>query len=119
MEPLPEGCWYINDIIWAGGRDNYEGAIFQSGIGPVTIPLNYLGPYLTERSAIEIHVDWNWQIAPGTSGCVGIYNARDMAALIRWLRDTNPRQLFVDWELGSCPSPDSFSRSYLIEETEN
>ncbi|MGK7923566.1 MAG: glycoside hydrolase family protein [Trichodesmium sp.] len=105
-EPLPEGKWYVNDIIWADGRDNYYGQIFQSGIGPVTVPLDYLEPGTTERSAIEIHIDWNRNYgAPGTVGCIATYNIADYKTFIGWLRDTDPRSLYVDWKLGTCPKP--------------
>lgn len=103
-EPLPEGKWYINDIIWADGRDNYYGNIFQSGIGPVTVPLDYVAPGRTERSAIEIHIDWNrGSGTPGTVGCIATYNIDDYKQLVNWLRDTDPRNLYVDWGLGTCP----------------
>ncbi|MEW6491195.1 MAG: peptidoglycan-binding protein [Cyanobacteriota bacterium] len=104
-EPLPEGKWYINDFVWAGGKDNYNGTIHQSGIGPVTIPLKYVGPGKTQRSAIEIHIDWNRKTSAGTAGCIGIYTIADYKQLVSWLRDTDPRDLFVDWELGTCPKP--------------
>ncbi len=105
-EPLPEGKWYIQDIVWADGRDNYYGQIFQSGIGPVTVPLDYIEPGTTERSAIEIHIDWNRNSgAPGTVGCIATYNIADYKRFITWLRDTDPRDLFVDWKLGTCPKP--------------
>lgn len=105
-EPLPEGKWYINDIIWADGKDNYYGNIFQSGIGPVTVPLDYVAPGRTERSAIEIHIDWNRDYgAPGTVGCVATYNIDDYKQFVSWLRDTDPRDFYADWGLGTCPKP--------------
>lgn len=105
-EPLPEGKWYINDIIWADGQDNYYGQIFQSGIGPVTVPLDYIEPGTTERSAIEIHIDWNRNYgSPGTVGCIATYNIADYKRFITWLRDTDPRDLYVDWKLGTSPKP--------------
>lgn len=104
-EPLPEGKWYISDLIWAAGKDNYNGAIHQSGIGPVTIPLKYVEPGKTQRSAIEIHIDWNRKTSPGTAGCIGVYSIADYKQLVSWLRDTDPRDLFVDWKLGTCPQP--------------
>ncbi len=105
-EPLPEGKWYINDILWADIKDNYYGRIFQSGIGPVTVPLDYLEPGTTERSAIEIHIDWNRNYgSPGTVGCIATYNIADYKRLVSWLRDTDPRSLYVNWRLGTCPKP--------------
>jgi lysozyme len=105
MEPLPEGRWKINDILWAAGKDDYGPAIFQSGLGPVTTPIDYAGPGSTERGAIEIHIDWNKSGAPGTAGCIGINTVNDYKTLVRWLRDSDPRDLYVDWKLGTCPQP--------------
>ncbi|NEO57025.1 MAG: murein L,D-transpeptidase [Okeania sp. SIO3B5] len=105
-EPLPEGKWYIRNIVWCDGKDNYEGNTFSSGIGPVTVPLDFLEPGTTERSAIEIHIDWNRQYgSPGTVGCIGVYDTNSFKKFVRWLRDTNPRHLYVDWKLGTCPQP--------------
>ena len=105
MEPLPEGKWSIGDVEWCGGKDNYEGAVWNSGLGPAKIELGYLGPGTTARAGIEMHIDWNRATAPGTAGCVGLLNVADFKTLVGWLRDTNPRTLYVDWGLGSCPAP--------------
>ncbi|NEQ36999.1 MAG: murein L,D-transpeptidase [Okeania sp. SIO3I5] len=104
LEPLPEGQWYVNDIEWADGIDNFIGAAYTDGIGPVTVPISYTGPDSTERSAIEIHIDWNHRYSPGTAGCIGLHSVQDMERLIDWLRDTDPRELYVDWGLGTCPN---------------
>ncbi len=104
-EPLPEGKWYIHDIRWAGVKDDYYGASMGSGIGPVTVRVDYQDPKSTERSAIEIHIDWNRRTLPGTAGCVGIYNIADYKKFVSWLRDTDPRYFYVDWGLGTCPAP--------------
>ena len=109
MEPLPEGKWYINDILWAGGKDKYGPTVFSNGLGPVTTPIKYVGPNSTRRSAIEIHIDWNGKYChgpcPGTAGCLGIYDIADYKKLVSWLGDTNPHDLYVDWGLGTCPQP--------------
>jgi lysozyme len=105
MEPLPEGKWFIQNIEWADGRDNYSGAVWNNGLGPAKIRLDYLEPKRTGRSAIEIHIDWNRAGAAGTAGCIGIHNVPDFRKLVGFLRDTDPRSLFVDWELGTCPKP--------------
>lgn len=105
MEPLPEGRWFIRDIEWAAGKDNYEGEVWNNGLGPAKIRLDYKGPGRTARSAIEIHIDWNRRGAPGTAGCVGVQNVADFRRLAGWLRETDPRDLFVDWGLGTCPTP--------------
>ncbi|NET44843.1 L,D-transpeptidase family protein [Okeania sp. SIO2B3] len=104
LEPLPEGKWYVHDIEWAAGIDNYEGDVWSTGIGPVTVPLDYIEPNSTERSAIEIHIDWNQGYSPGTAGCIGLYSVEHMERLVEWLRDTDPRYLYVDWGLGTCPA---------------
>jgi lysozyme len=105
MEPLPEGRWRIDDIVWCAGRDVYGPAVFASGLGPVSTPIAYAGPGRTERSAIEIHLDWNRKGAPGTAGCIGIHTLADYRLLVSWLRERDPRDLYVDWGLGSCPPP--------------
>lgn len=104
LEPLPEGRWGIEDIAWAKGRDNYN-ASWGPGLGPVSIPLRYLGPGSTARSAIEIHIDSNARTSPGTAGCIGVAGEADYRQLVSWLRETDPRDLFVDWRLGTCPQP--------------
>lgn len=104
LEPLPEGRWGIEDVAWAAGKDNYSGN-WGPGLGPVSTPLRYLGPGTTERSAIEIHIDSNARTSPGTAGCIGIANESDYRKFVTWLRDANPRDLFVDYGLGTCPKP--------------
>ena len=104
LEPLPEGRWGIEDVAWAAGKDNYSGS-WGAALGPVSTPLRYLGPGTTERSAIEIHIDNNARTAPGTAGCIGIANEKDYRKFVEWLRDTDPRDLYVDYGLGTCPTP--------------
>jgi lysozyme len=106
FEPLPEGVWSIQTIAWCDGKDNYNGRIFASGLGPVSTPISFKGPGTTRRSAIEIHLDWNRNDgAPGTAGCIGIHSVHDYKKLVTWLRESNPQELFVDWGLGTCPAP--------------
>ena len=107
FEPLPEGKWSLHDIEWRDGRDNYGGKVWNSGLGPAKIRLDYKEPGMTQRSAIEIHIDWNrrHERGAGTAGCIGIHNVADFKILVGWLRETNPRDLFVDWGLGTCPQP--------------
>lgn len=104
LEPLPEGRWGIEDVAWAAGKDNYSGS-WGPGLGPVSTPLRYLGPGTTERAAIEIHIDSNARTSPGTAGCIGIATENDYRTFVSWLRDTDPRDLFVDYNLGTCPKP--------------
>lgn len=105
MEPLPEGHWHLNNLNWCDGRDNYSGNVFNNGLGPVSLPIDYIGPGTTDRLNIEIHPDWNSSAAPGTAGCIGISRAngcQDYKTFVSWLRDTDPRDLYVDWGLGTC-----------------
>lgn len=103
LEPLPEGRWGIEDVAWAAGKDNYAGN-WGPGLGPVSTPLRYLGPGKTERSAIEIHIDSNARTSPGTAGCIGIANEADYRKFVSWLRESDPRDLYVDYGLGTCPA---------------
>jgi hypothetical protein len=104
LEPLPEGRWAVDDVQWQAGKDNYSGN-WGPGLGPVSTPLRYVGPGTTERSAIEIHIDSNARTSPGTAGCIGIANEADYRKFVNWLRDTNTKDLFVDYKLGTCPAP--------------
>lgn len=116
MQPLPEGKWRIEDIKWAGGpqhKDDYSGKfvfpVSGNGVGPVSTPLTYVGPNSTQRKYIEIHIDWNRRPScPGTAGCVGLYTIADYQRFFSWLREnSNPqmRDFYVDWGLGTCPTP--------------
>lgn len=102
LEPLPEGRWGVENIEWAKGRDNY-GASWGPGLGPVWVPLNYQAPGKTERSAIGIHYDENHGVAPGSAGCVVLRSIADVKRCVELLRKHDPRLLFVDWKLGTCP----------------
>lgn len=96
LEPLPQGRWQIEDIAWAAGPDNYSGN-WGPGLGPASVPLTYLGPGTTQRSAIEIHYDANHGTSPGTAGCVGLNSITDLKTLVGWLRRLDPQVLVVDW----------------------
>ncbi len=100
-EPLPEGRWKIRNILWAGSPDVYDKKIFKDGIGPVKIPIDFVPKSGTERDLIQIHIDWNRSTAPGTAGCIGVASVADFKRLVTWLRDTDPRELVVDWKLKS------------------
>jgi lysozyme len=96
LEPLPQGRYRIQDIAWAAGKDNYSGN-WGPGLGPASVPLTYLGPGTTQRSAIEIHYDANHGSSPGTAGCVGVNSIADLKNLVGWLRRVDPKGLVVDW----------------------
>ena len=104
-EPLPEGKWKLHDLEWAGGKDVYDGKVWNNGLGPVKIRMDYIPVTGTRRSLIEIHLDWNKSTLPGTAGCIGVNSIADFKILVKWLRETDPRDLYVDWGLGSVKLP--------------
>ncbi|MBS1794367.1 MAG: glycoside hydrolase family protein [Acidobacteria bacterium] len=105
FEPIPEGKWFVHDIQWAGGKDVYNGPVWNSGLGPAKLLLEFVPPKGTNRVAIMMHLDWNKSTYPGTAGCVGIDSITDFKRLVGWLRETDPRDLYVDWGLGSVKLP--------------
>ncbi len=112
-EPLPQCDYDIKDIVWSGGPDDFAAQAFNSGTGPVFVPLDPLVAGLTRRDGFEIHIDWNrypfspgaanGRSAPGTAGCIGLLSVADYKILVSWLRAHNPRRLTVDWGLPQSP----------------
>ena len=108
-EPLPQCLYDIKDIVWSRSPDDFAAPAFNSGTGPVFVPLEPVKPPLTRRDGFEIHIDWNrypfspgaanGRSAPGTAGCIGILSVADYKILVSWLRAHNPRRLVVDWGL--------------------
>jgi hypothetical protein len=98
LEPLPQGRWQIHRAEWAGGVGNWQ-ASWGPALGPVSIPLTYMGPGSTRRSAIEIHWDANHGTSPGTAGCIGTNSIADLKTILDWLRESDPKELVVDWNL--------------------
>jgi lysozyme len=105
LEPLPEGLWGIGGIEWASGKVDDYAASWGPGLGAVWVQLSYQGPGTTEREAIGIHLDANAAASPGSAGCVTFNKVADLKTLVSWLRADNPRELYVDWGLGTCPAP--------------
>lgn len=105
FEPIHEGRWTISDIAWRDGRDNYRGRVWKPGLGPAKIFMCYEGPGTSRRSHIEIHIDWNRSGSPGSAGCITTYDVAGFKRLVGWLRDTDPRSLYVDFGHGTCPEP--------------
>jgi lysozyme len=110
FEPIPEGRWSIGNILWKAGKDVYGPRVWSNALGPVKIFLCYQGtPHPTQRRKyIEFHIDWNRHSgSPGSAGCVTLYDEGDFKILVEWLRTTEPepRSLYVDWKLGTCPTP--------------
>lgn len=96
MEPLPQGSYYVHDIDWAGGKDNWN-ASHGAGIGPVFISV--VCAEEKRRGDFGIHMDFNRTTSPGTAGCLGVIGESDMRDLVTWLRKLDPRELKVDWGL--------------------
>ncbi len=112
LEPIPQDRYYIADIDWAGGKDNYNAAHPHpnDGLGPVyvelikpkerhkTCSLKGIGC----RDEFGFHADWNWiqhERSAGIAGCVCPTTKDDLKELVRLLRKHNPRLLIVDWGL--------------------
>ena len=102
LEPLPEGRYRVGSIEWKGGTDVYAGS-WGAGLGPVWVGIEYEAPGTTARSALGIHLDENQGSSPGTAGCVGIRSMDELKRLVSLLRKHDPKLLFVDWKLGTCP----------------
>src|SRR6266853_3921382 len=63
-QPLPQGYWKIGSEAWNAGQDNFN-SYFNPGLGPVVWDL--IPQFETERSAIEVHYDANWDTSSGTN----------------------------------------------------
>ena len=106
FEPLPEGRWTISNVKWADGKNNFNGRVWSKGLGPAKIFMCFKQPGTTRRSAIEIHIDWNKSGGkPGSAGCICPHDVAGFKTLLSWLRDTDPRSVYVDWGLETCPEP--------------
>jgi lysozyme len=106
MEPTPElkRGYKIHDIEWAGGKDNFNGAVHSDGLGPWIVWLEE-DPADCRRSQICFHQDWNRNVAPGSAGCIVFYNNTDSKKFITLLRKADPRTLYVDWNLSYVALP--------------
>jgi hypothetical protein len=98
LEPIPQPpkkdqFYYIHDIEWAGGKDNYD-EDFSTALGPVKVWLENKFPM--RRSEFLFHVDGG---APGSAGCLCVTSLADLKRLVALLRRHNPRKLVVDWNL--------------------
>lgn len=96
MEPLPQGTYRVEDIAWAGGKDNWE-ASHGAGLGPVFVPV--ICPDEKRRGEFGIHMDYNRSVASSTAGCIGVIGESDMRSIVKFLRQYDPRTLKVDWGL--------------------
>ena len=96
MEPCPQGLYRVEDIAWAGGKDNWD-ISWGDGLGPAFVPI--ICSEEKRRGEFGIHVDYNRSRAPGSAGCVVMTTIEDMKNLIQFLRKYDPRELYVRWGL--------------------
>lgn len=95
MEPLPQGDYTVFDMQWA--EFNSWSQSLGAGIGPVFVPIVCSAE--KRRGEFGIHMDYNRAISPGTAGCIGMLDKRDMQKLVDLLRVYDPKLLKVDWGL--------------------
>jgi lysozyme len=108
LEPIPQSRYFVADIEWAGGKDDFvtPHPHPMNGIGPVFVPLVRTIPIRDRergnsggRDAFGFHIDNNNSFAPGSAGCVCVSTIPELKELVRLLRLYDPRDLFVDWGL--------------------
>ena len=112
-EPLPQCDYDIKDIVWSGRPGDFAAQAFNSGTGPVFVPLEPLvaGLYASGRVRNPYRLEplsflfpaANGRSAPGTAGCIGLLSVADYKILVSWLSAHKPRQLTVDWGLPQSP----------------
>jgi hypothetical protein len=96
LEPIPQGRYHIGNIMFANGKDNYEGS-WGNGLGPVWIGLD--ADFSDDRGAFGIHLDSNIGASPGSAGCVVVRDVPELKRLAAALRKHDPKTLIVDWKL--------------------
>jgi hypothetical protein len=103
-EPLPEGRYSVGRVEWASGKaGDYSKSWPDPGLGPVWVSITYSAPGVTDRSALGFHVDANAPVAPGSVGCVVFRSMADLRTFVGWMNQHNPKELYVNWGLGTCP----------------
>lgn len=96
MEPIPQGSYTIQNISWAGGKDNWS-AIHNAGIGPVFVP--FVAKFSDDRGAFGFHQDHNINNAPGSAGCIVFASLDETKRAVAALRKFDPKTLKVNWNL--------------------
>lgn len=96
LELIPQGRYRIGDIVFANGKDNYEGS-FGAGLGPVWVPLD--AEFSDDRGAFGFHLDSNIGSSPGSAGCVVFRELSDLKRFVAALRKYDPRILSVEYGL--------------------
>ncbi len=108
MEIIPEGHYRLGAPEFKGGPGDFA-SIWTDGLGPVVVEITNAVPNQTRRGDLEIHSDWNQATSPGTAGCIGIDaqagNLAQLKTVLTWFATDAPRDLYVDWGLGTCPGP--------------
>lgn len=112
LAPIPQDNYYISDIDWADGKDNYNASHPDAGdgLGPVWVELVKSKEAKEScrlkdigcRDAFGFHADWNWiqsGTSPGSAGCVCPTKINGLKELVELLRKYDPRLLVVDWGL--------------------
>lgn len=102
LYPAPEGKYTVEDISWAGGKDNYD-ASHGEGLGPVFVPFE--PQFNTKRGAFGFHLDSNRANSPGSAGCMVFSTLDDLKSFVAALRKYDPKLFVVDWGLRA---PSSF-----------
>lgn len=90
--PIYEGVFVIGAI---------EEGNWGAGIGRYWVDLTPLPEFrLNNRSALGFHIDANFEVSPGSAGCV-VLQEHDWPRLLQWLRaKARPRYLIVDHGFG-------------------
>lgn len=96
MEPIPQGKYRIENILFANGKDNYSGE-HGPGLGPVWVGLT--ANFSDDRGAFGFHLDSNISTSRGSAGCVVFKTMSDLKLFIAALRKFDPAYLIVDWGL--------------------
>lgn len=104
--PIPEGLYHLpgapdnSDVTleWAKGRVDDYTTSWGRGLGPLWVQLQYQGD--TARDHLGMHLDSG---GPGSAGCVVFRGTDLLKRFVIAMREVDPRKLYVDWGLGSCP----------------
>jgi lysozyme family protein len=97
LEPIPQGLYKPGAIIFANGRDSYEGS-HGAGLGPVWCEID--ATFSDDRGAFGFHLDENRSSSAGSAGCVVFPSIPELQRWVASMRKYDPTHLRVDWKLG-------------------
>lgn len=97
-EPIPEGSYRLGKPEWAAGEGNVN-ASFGAGLGGFWLGVESLTN--TDRSALGFHLDANMASSPGSAGCIVLGDKASIMKLQKWVKESNPESLIVDYGLGT------------------